>query len=182
MLAVTSWIEALRQHPEAMIRHRLEVLANFFGIYRGRPHVAYFSNFYTGAHAIPPPPRVAEMLEAYHKLSPQFFTMRKQAEAYFDRSQTWIVYKFWPYAVVFLALWLVPVPRPPAALDPVVWLAASMLVYVLPYLALANSAQFRYLWWPALALFAASVIRLDGVLAYRRTGRVRAIEATLMPK
>jgi hypothetical protein len=174
MLSVTSWLDALRQHPHELIGQRLNLLRHLFGMHYGPGPAPFAMRFYVGTRGIQSSPRAEEMLKAYAGLSPQFFELRDFFESYFLLSWTWPTYKLWVYVVIFAGLMAFPAPRPPVLTDPAVWLATSAAFYVAPFLMLANSAHYRYLWWPTLALFCASILRLDAILAFRRVQRTAA--------
>jgi hypothetical protein len=130
--------------------------------------------FYVGSRAIVLPERAREIVDSYQNQSPQFFQVRDWSERYFGISRGWAVYRIWIYYVAITAVLLLPIAKRRFLLDPVIWLSTSAVMYTLPYLLLANSAQFRYLYWPALALFCAFVLRLDAILSYWRARRSAA--------
>ena len=86
-------------------------------------------------------------------------------------SRSWPVYRLWVYIVVLAAALLIPAHRSSAIRAPVIWLTASAICYLLPYIIFANSAHFRYVWWPALAIFTASILRIDAILRLRTEAR-----------
>lgn len=172
MPSITAWLQALQDHPNEVVRHRLMVLGNFFGMYTGRAPAPYMNRFYVGARTIQLPDRARAIMTTYENMGRPFLDVRNFFEAYAGLSRGWPAYRLWIYIVVVAALFAVPAPRPPAIADPAVWLTVSAVCYLLPYLVLANSAHFRYVWWSAFAMFTASVLRIDAILQYLRTKRM----------
>lgn len=165
---VKVWFHTLWTHPKEFARHRLMVLGNFFGFYSGPAPAPYMTRFLVGAGSIQLPDRASAIMATYENMGPPFLDVRNFFEAYFGLSRNWPVYRIWVYMVVLAAVFAIPTPRSPTIENPAVWLTASSIFYLLPYLLLANSALFRYLWWPALAMFTASILRIDTVLSCLR--------------
>lgn len=167
-IIMRAWFQAMRDYPRAFIAHRMEVLSYFFGVHYGPAPAPYMNRFFVGSRSIGLPERARDIVSSYENQSPQFFRIRSWSEWYFGLSRDWPVYKIWIYFVAMGALIPLPIAKRRALFDPVIWLSTSALLYTLPYLLLANTAQFRYVYWTALALFCAFVLRLDAVLLYWR--------------
>jgi hypothetical protein len=181
MLVITTWLQALRDYPAAVILQRLDVFANLLGLHSGPSHAPYMSQFYIGSGGFQLPDRARQIVGFYENQSPQYFRLREWSENYFAMSAGWPVYKLWTYFAFFAFLLLFRTGTPLSRFNPVVWFSLSALFYTIPYLPLTNSAQFRYVYWAALALFCACVLRLDAILQYQGLATTRGAEPSERP-
>jgi hypothetical protein len=82
-----------------------------------------------------------------------------------NQANQWGMFKLWPYVAIATAAFLLFPPK--RGTDPSVWLFASAIAYATPYILIAGSAEFRYVWWTALACLLAFVFRMDDWLTQR---------------
>jgi hypothetical protein len=142
------WLRAILAHPRAYLAHRLAVFAAALGAHRGAAfgpyHVGVDPNRW-GLRA--DPGRLARALGALR-----------------DAARDGPLFRGWFWVALCAAVVALGARR--AARDAVpLWIAASGLSYALVHLAIAVAAEFRYVYWTALAPFAAAA----AALAFRST-------------
>jgi hypothetical protein len=147
-----AWFAAVAAHPIDYLGHRLAVSAALFGTHRREwPRELIFVDAEVPYRDNPP---VAPNTSELHR------TLMKTAEFLYDTP----VVAAWPY----LLIGLVAAPfawrrrAQPAACIALVILASAVL-YTLPLVLLAPSAELRYLLWPVVASL------IGAVLAFART-------------
>jgi hypothetical protein len=170
---VESWLSAIKAHPIELLAHRVAVASYLFGLHTGTPPYGYMSRFYTGDLTMPKVPRMEAMLASVNPLP------WGPLERYLDQANQWGMFKLWPYVAIGTAAFLLFPPK--RWTDPSVWLFASAIAYAAPYILIAPAAQFRYVWWSALACLLAFVFRMDDWLT-QRYFTTKAVPAARAPR
>jgi hypothetical protein len=142
------WLRAVVAHPRAYLAHRLAVLAATLGAHRGPA----FGPYHVGVDPNPwglraEPGRLARALARVR-----------------DAARDGPLFRGW-FWVALCAAGVALLARRAAADAVPLWIAASGLSYALAHLAFAVAAEFRYVYWTALAPFAAAA----AALAFRST-------------
>jgi hypothetical protein len=167
------WINAVREHPLAYLNHRWTVLRYFLGFTNEPQNYALFLGFYTTNRpffglplAGDGPQRLQELLRSLERIDPVVVAIRQSLIAGFFLFRDTLLFRPWFY-IVLLVTGFVYLGRQEAfPLSRLSWyLGGSAVLYCLPFLLLATSGHFRYVWWPVLATLTAVLFRLDETLA-----------------
>ena len=157
------WFKAILDYPNEFIEHRMNTLKYFFGLQFGPPAFPYMSGFFNNISVTGSSNITLELISEYNKIAP-YLIFKDASELYFSKTSSFIFYRFWVYIAFSIAIFiLMKCLRLKYDLAPKILLSSSVL-YILPYIILANSAQFRYVYWPALALYIIFFINLDKII------------------
>ncbi len=150
-----AWWSAWRDHPVAFLRHRAQITGLLLGLQQSSMPLSL-----TVAPGRVAPP-VGEPVQALWPWDARVM----QAVPILAATP---LFAGWPYLLLGIALALTGLRRPVHALFwPVI---ASAAFFAAPLPLLAASAEFRYLFWPVLAVMVALALRLAGP---DRAGRPR---------
>jgi hypothetical protein len=157
------WLKAILDYPYEFIAHRMNTLKYFFGLQFGAPAFPYMSGFFNNIGATGSSNTTLELIGEYNKISP-YLIYKEISEVYYSKTSTFIFYRFWVYILITIAMFICMGYLKLKYDFYLKILIASSVFYTLPYLVLANSAQFRYVYWPALALYIIFFINLDKII------------------
>jgi hypothetical protein len=137
---VDAWIQAIRTHPLAYLRHRLA----FFEALMTWENMVVFDQARSGQY--------------------RFWLIKSTAYSYFENAMLWLnantpLFRGLTWLVLGLATGLaglrVPNGRGKAA---VLTLASSGVIYTLTYMLFGVAAEYRYVYWTALSSLVAAVV------------------------
>jgi hypothetical protein len=170
-----AWFAAVTAHPEAFLQHRKAVLSRMLG-FDAQPPQPYGFGFFEW-DLVAKTERMQSLVRSLHALGPNYWAFHTWLEKQFSVTPYWPIFRFWIYSLAALIAFIIV--RPKRWLDPSVCFAASAVMYLLPYVAVSAAAAFRYLFWCALALFLATVLRIDDGVSRRGRKNDNASQAAV---
>ncbi len=161
---LNEWFRMVQEYPDEFVRHRLSTLKYFFGLQEGNPSFPYMSGFYDNIEKTGKSTTTVELINEYSEIK-KYLYIKEYFNNYFSLSSNSIFYRFWIYIAINIIVFTYMVRKKIEIPIYTRILAYSSILYVIPYLILANSAQFRYLYWPALACYIMFFINLDSIIS-----------------
>lgn len=149
-----SWLRSILDNPGAYMIHRLRVFRNVIGLGEKAAYEGYYVGVVGGPDNVTFRPndlywRIMQYVQAY-------------SDSYFYRPVMWLV-------VALVGLWF-GWKRGLAHREVATCLVASAVLYTAPNLIIICGTDFRYMWWPTLALMLTPLILLSDAVSGRRTG------------
>jgi hypothetical protein len=161
------WYLMVQEHPFEFVRHRISTLKYFFGLQQGNPAFPYMSGFYDNIEKTGKSSTTIELINGYKDIKPYLY-IGEYFNKYFSITSNNIFYRFWIYILLNLLVYIYMVRKEFGMQPYTKALVYSSILYTLPYIILANSAQFRYVYWPALACYVMLFINLDNIISTRK--------------
>ena len=157
------WYEMVKKYPNEFVDHRINTLKYFFGLQGGRPAFPYMSGFYDNIEKTGKSNITFELVNGYENIK-SYLYLKEVFSDYFASSADSIFYRYWIYILLNIIIYILMISKGIRLSILAKILAFSSILYVLPYFFLANSAQFRYVYWPALACYILIFINLDKLI------------------
>ncbi len=158
-----TWQRQVSQNPGAYLTHRLEVFAQLVGLGRS------VSLQYWDPTLSRNPPEFATTTNGASRLLTAYFGIfqRPVMQTFFFRAIVWIL-------LCFYLLYRSVRSQLAGDWDFVFVLSVSSLLYIFSYFFIAPAADFRYVYWPAIA---SAVAVIFGVYLLRKEKAERTVEA-----
>ena len=161
------WLDMIKDYPTEFIVHRFNTLKYFFGMQFSPPAFPYMSGFYNNIEKTGKSKVTNELVAEYNLIAP-YLILKDILESYFGATAKFPFYRYWVYLLLNLVVFLYISKIKLKVHFPINILTFSALLYTLPYLILANSAQFRYIYWPVIAFYIVFFINLDQILLCKK--------------
>lgn len=160
------WIKTIYQYPVEYIKFRYLVLKNFFGFTINPTGYEYMVGPYINYEKIDAQEQIKLMINKYVEFSLKYLDYQKYFRGYLLKTNNIILYKIWIYFIIVLAILITIKYRYKAKIhDQYSILIYSGIFLCLPFMILANSSHFRYLWWTAISLYFYIFIKLDSIIS-----------------
>lgn len=175
---IQAWLNGIYEHPNIFIIHRVRTLQLFLGLHQGGAPFPFMYGFYCDPNTISGfNQEIAKYCQAISKIDTNYTTnLNNILKNYILNSNNSFMYKIWPYilaSLLIIMLHSVFLKKHNAKktskenLKKYFWIWQSAIINILPFLLLANSAQFRYLIWSALSLFVFTMLSVDEIFMYK---------------
>jgi len=162
------WLAMAKEHPSELIEHRLNTLKYFFGLQMSPPAFPYMSGFYSEINKTGKSNVTYRLVEEYKSIEP-YLLLKHSFELYFSKTASFPFYRYWIYLFCNLILFVYIVKNKIKVSSSVYILTFSSILYTLPYLVIANSAQFRYVYWSVLSFYIIFFINIDKIMLHKKT-------------
>jgi len=133
------WFEAIRDHPRAYLAHRMRLFGTLLGI--GQPGVWY--------------PYHAQIDSNELGITMRRSTLNLRVMELLDSVRNQVFFRAWIHLAICAGLLVGCLAFRRSSFAAA--LAASAILYALPYSMIAPAPDFRYLWWPVVATLLAAV-------------------------
>jgi hypothetical protein len=156
------WLTAIYLHPLEYFNYRVQVLKNFYGFTLQPTGYEYMVGTYNDYKKIGENEEIKLMVNKNIEFSIKYLNYQKYFTQYLSKTNNIFLYKIWTYFFILIIIILIlKIVFKEAILDRYSIFLYSGILFCLPFIILANSSHFRYVWWTAMALYFYTFIKLD---------------------
>jgi peptidoglycan/LPS O-acetylase OafA/YrhL len=159
---LTLWIKAIYLHPTEYFDYRLKVLKNFYGFTLQPTGYEYMFGTYNDYLKVTSNDKIKLMVDNKVDFTNKYLGFQKKFVSYLSKTNNIVLYKIWIYILfTIIILLILKLFKKEYINDEYSILFYSGILFCLPFIVLANSSHFRYVWWTAVALYFYIFIKID---------------------
>ena len=166
---VKIWINALINYPYEYIEHRYFILKYFFGFSMKPTGYEYMYGPFLDYKQFEYSVQIKRMVDYIEKFSENRLNFQQYFKNYLAKTNNLIVYKPWFYLFILIIILISLRKFKLDIRDKFLIFVISGVIYIVPYIILANSAHFRYVWWFAMSIYIYSFIEIDRIFSIYKT-------------
>ena len=165
------WLRAIYLHPLEYFNYRIQVLKNFYGFTLQPTGYEYMFGTYNDYKKIGGNEKIKLMVNENIEFSNNYLNYQKYFTRYLSKTNNIFLYKIWTYILILIIILLIlKYILKENITDKYTIFLYSGILFCIPFIILANSSHFRYVWWTAMALYFYIFIKLD-LIVFRFLGK-----------